>query len=448
MRFFEHKLSLTLLFLSIPLLFLPKINLISIAAGESAGLRIDDMVLFFIGTLLMWSHALSHKKIYKIEGWVLLITAFSFISFFANRILVSSNLLFMNAKIFYTVRLMEYFIFFYIGAIAAQYFNSSTIIRAFFLWNVFIMILQKLNLAGAVTVEGYYGDVSARVLGVASFPSEMGLILNLLFCYMIWDESAPSRLVNIFTSPFIRYLLRACYLYWMFALFGIFIIFTGNRISIMALFVCFFCRFFQTIKLRSIGSLATLLILVPLLLGGIGFVITQSESVYQRSMDLFSFKNLKAFEIVWEHIDITKEPLESQASSTETYDMSWWIRIHKWLFVTKSFIYTPLCYLQGLGPGFNQAALDGGLLRIVTEFGLIGTFLYWQFFSSLYRLNPQTKWMMIAFLINMIFFDAYLAYKTMSLFLFICGYIFEAKHRETALNRQTSQNAEPLVSHA
>lgn len=435
MRFFEHKLSITLLFVSIPLLFLPKINLISISSQESAGLRIDDIVLFFIGILLMWSHALSHKKLYKIEGWILLITAFSFISFFSNRLLVSSNLLNMNAKIFYTARLLEYFIFFYVGAMAAQYFNGSTIVRAFFLWNFLIMTLQKLNLAGAVTVEGYYGDVSTRVFGVASFPSEMGLILNLLFCYMIWDESAQSRLVNIFSSNFLRSILRSFYLYWMFALFGIFVIFTGNRISIVALFISFFCRFFQTIKLRSIGSLLTLVILIPLLLSGIGFLITKSEGIYQRSADLFSFKNLELFNVVWEHIDITKEPLDNEAMSSENYDMSWWLRIHKWLFVAKCYLYTPICYLQGLGPGFSQAALDGGLLRIFTEFGLIGTFLYWQFFACLYRLNPQAKWMIICFSINMIFFDAYLAYKTMSFLLFTCGYIFESQHRAVLQNK-------------
>jgi hypothetical protein len=429
MRFFEHKLSLVILFFSIPLLFLPKINLISIDSNESAGLRIDDIILFFVAILLMWSHALSHQRLYKIEGWILLITAFSFVSFLSNRLLVSLNVLHMDAKIFYTVRLMEYFIFFYIGAMASQYFGCSSIVRAFFLWNFLIMTLQKMGLAGAVTVEGYYGDVSTRVLGVASFPSEMGLVLNLLFCYMIWDESAPSRFVNLFRAPLIRHLLRSFYLYWMFALFGIFVIFTGNRISIVALLVCFFARFFQKLKFRSMGSLVTLLVFIPLLLAGIGFLITKSEGVYERSSALFSFKNLELFTVVWDHIDITREPLGSEMDSTENYDMSWWIRIHKWLFAAKSYLSNPMCYLQGLGPGFAQAALDGGLLRILTEYGLIGAFIYWKFFACLYRLNSQTKWMSIAFLINMIFFDAYLAYKTMSFFFFTCGHIFETQRR-------------------
>lgn len=428
MRFFEHKLSIGILFFIIPLLFLPKINLLNISEGESAGLRIDDIVLFFIGGLLMWSHALSHQKLYKIEGWILLITLFSFISFFSNRLLVSFNILYLNAKIFYVIRLMEYFMFFYVGAIVSQYFNGSRIVRAFFLWNFLIMILQKLHILGAVTVEGYAGDVSTRVFGVASFPSEMGLILNLLFCYMVWDRSTPSKFVDLFKSPFIRNILSSCYLYWMFILFGIFIIFTGNRISIVALLVCFFCRLIQTFQLRSIGSLVTISVFIPCLLTGISFLITQSEGVYERSSGLFSFKNLELFYTVWGHIDLTSDLMSNIAeASSENYDMSWWIRIHKWLFVTKSYLSNPECYLQGLGPGFSQAALDGGLLRILTEYGLIGTFLFWKFFSSLAGINQQTKWMMIAFLINMIFFDAYLAYKTMSLLFFTCGYLFETQ---------------------
>lgn len=440
MRFFDDKLSLVILMLTIPLLFLPKINLISIAERESAGLRIDDMILFVIGILFMWSHALSHQQIYKIEGYVLWITGLSFVSFFFNRFFVSLDLLSINAKIFYSVRLVEYFIFFYIGALTSYYFKGTTIIRAFFLWNVFIMILQKMNLAGAVTVEGYYGDVSTRVLGVASFPSEMGLLLNLLFCYMVWNPTASSQFLNLFQSPLTKAILKSFYLYWMFIFFGIFIIFTGNRISIVALIICFVCRLFQTFKLKSIGSLLTIFIAIPILFASIGFLISRSEGVYERSADLFSLKNLELFKVVWSNTDISRDLFGEGSISTENYDLSWWIRIHKWIYAAKSYLSHPECYLQGLGPGFSQAALDGGLLRILTEFGLIGTFLYCKFFGSLFRLNSQMKWMTISFLINMIFFDAYLAYKTMSVFLFASGYIFETNHRKLSVDQEQSSS--------
>jgi hypothetical protein len=426
MNFFDRKFSILLLLFTLPLLFLPKINLINLDVEETAGLRIDDLVLFFLGILLMWAHALSYQRLYKVEYWLLVISALAIFSFLMNRFLVSADLLYMNAKIFYSLRLLEYFLFFYIGAIASRFFQDRLIIRAFFVWNLLLMTLQKLNLAGGIIATGYLHNVSARVQGIASFPSEMGLLLNLIFCYFIFDLSPTSRLANhLFQSPAIRYCLHKLYLYGMFFLFGIFIIFTGNRISIVALLICFLCRLKQELNLRSIGSMISLLLFLPIIALAIGITIKHTAGVYERSVDLFSFKNFELFHLVWDTIDITQNPIGNEVIQATNYDMSWWLRIHKWLFMTKSYLYNPECYLQGLGPGYAGVALDGGLLRILTEYGLIGAFCFWKFFACLYRLNLQTKWMMIAFLINMIFFDAYLASKTMSLLLFICGYQFE-----------------------
>lgn len=425
MRFFEQKLSLVVLLLTLPLLFLPKINLISVDSGETAGLRIDDLVLFFLGAFLMWAHFLSKNRLYKIEGWMLLITLFSIFSFLANRLLFSLNLLYAEAKIYYTVRLLEYFLFFYLGALASRHFNVNTLTRTFFIWNISLMILQKLNLAGGIATGGYQADVSGRVQGIASFPSEMGLLLNILFCYMIFNDSSESRFVNFFPSPHFRYLLRKLYPYAMFCLFGLFIILTGNRISILALIISFLFRLRKEFSLHSASSWIVLLILIPLVVTAIGTIILKTSGVYDRSLGLFSFKNIELFELVWNKIDIIHPPAGDEATLASQYDMSWWIRIHKWLFVTKSFLLSPQCYLQGLGPGFCGAALDGGILRILTEYGLIGAFLFYNFFASLYRINAQTKWMMIAFSINMIFFDAYLAYKTMSILFFLSGALFQ-----------------------
>lgn len=413
MHFFNRKFSLIILFATLPLLFLPKINLLSLGGTETAGLRIDDIILCFLSIILMWAHAYSHEKFYRIEGLILALTGFSLLSFLFNRFFVSLDLLPIDARIFYVFRLVEYFLFFYIGGIASQFLSDRVIIRAFFLWNLLFMILQKLSLLGGVTVEGYQGDVSGRIQGIASFPSEMGLILNLLFCYFIFDDSNKSK------SPSKHIL----YLYGLFFLFALLVIFTGNRISILALILCFVFRLKEEARTSPLAFL-----FVPILIGGITYALMQTTAVYERSFALFSFKNIELFSLVWDKIAITEIPLAGEAISSE-YDMSWWIRIHKWLFITKSYLYHPECYLQGLGPGYAGAALDGGWLRICTEYGVIGAYLFWKFFSSLYSLNKQTKWMIIAFSINMIFFDAYLAYKLMSLLLFICGYVFEKSER-------------------
>lgn len=442
MRFFENKLSLFILLFTLPLLFLPKINLIGVQS-ETAGVRLDDFVLLAMGGLFMLAHALSHKRLYKVEGWILILTGFAIFSFLCNRFLVAHELLYMDAKIFYAIRLLEYFLFFYIGALASYYVRSSLLIRLLFLWNLLFMTLQKLNLAGAMTVLGYNADASSRVYGIASFPSEMGLILNLMFCHMIFDEPSRSRFVHLFASPLVRDFCRKFYLYGLFGLFGIFVVFTGNRISILALFLCFAYRLKQEFSVRSISSIILMVCLIPVLLSGVSVLITKTAAIYERSAGLFSFKNLELAHIVWDRIDMTINPIGNEVISSEEYDASWWMRIHKWIYVLKAYVENPACYLQGLGPGFAWAALDGGILRIPMEYGLIGAFFFWKFFSCLMRINQQTKWMMIAFLINMIFFDAYLAYKTMSILLFTCGHAFERKH---SILRTQERQAIPIPS--
>ena len=311
--------------------------------------------------------------------------------------------------------------YFYVGIMATRIVHGTSIIRVFFLLNVVLMTLQKLNLAGGILSGGYQSDVSDRVQGIASFPSEMGLLLNLIFCYLIYDDNGPSKWVKLFPSPATRQMLRRLYPYGMFCLFGIFIIFTGNRISIAALVICFLFRLKQEFRFRSLYSWATLCLLIPLVVLGSVYLISQTAGVYERSLALFSMKNVELIETVWDKIDIAQDPFRNEMAIQGHYDLSWWLRIHKWLFAIKTFVLNPECYLQGLGPGFCGAALDGGLLRIVVEYGMLGAFAFWKFFASLYRINLQTKWMMIVFAINMIFFDAYLAYKTMSLLFFACG---------------------------
>src|SRR5665647_1295374 len=101
MRFFDQKSTLFILLFSLPLLFLPKLNLMSGGEGETAGLRIDDLVLLLFGIVLMCAHTFSRQHLYKIEGWILAISALSFASFLANRIFVATDLIPIDARALY-----------------------------------------------------------------------------------------------------------------------------------------------------------------------------------------------------------------------------------------------------------------------------------------------------------------------------------------------------------
>lgn len=427
MRLFDLKTSFIILMLCLPLLFIPKINLVNFS-GETAGIRIDDIVLLSFSLILFWAHFGLRKKVYDIERWVLALTAFSFLSFGLNRIFVGLGWLHVDAKIFYCIRMLEYFLFFYIGAMAIRfsYFSARNVIWAFFLWNLVIILLQKAGLMGTWSSWGFTWNASYRTAGIASFPSEMGALLNLMFCYLIFDESRRPNSVNILPGP-LRKFLSASYVYWMFLICAILVIFTGSRIAIVALLLPFLVKLKDEISFRKVSSL---IIAIPLVAVGVIvmiFLIQNTYSIAARSYGLISTANFDLIIKVWENIALDHDPIGNESVAMGDYDMSWWMRIHKWCYALKIYYLNPECWLQGVGPGFAMGGLDGGFLRILTEYGIIGSYMFYKLFQVIWRQSRQMKWVLIAFFFNMIFFDAYLAYKPMVMIFFMSGCAYAEK---------------------
>lgn len=433
MRLFDNRTAFYIICMCLPLLFIPKINLVSFA-GETAGIRVDDVVLLAFSLVLFWAHFGLRKKLYDIEWWVLGLTAFSFVSFGLNRIFIDLELIHVNAKIFYCVRILEYFLFFYIGAMATRFavFSVSNVVWAFFLVNMVLIFLQKAGIAGTWTAWGFAPDSTYRAAGIASFPSEMGALLDIMFCFLIFDKSQKPKILSVIPR-YIRKFMEASYTYWMFLLCVVLVIFTGSRIAIVALLPPFFIKLKGEISLRKIS---TLMVAVPLLIAAflvMVFLISNSYAIFARSYGLISMSNFNLIVNVWDAIVLTHDPIGNESVGMgfgSKYDASWWMRIHKWCYALKIYVLHPQCWLQGVGPGFAMGALDGGYLRILTEYGLIGCYFFWRMFKIIYKMNIQLKWALIAFLINMIFFDAYLAYKPMILLFFMTGYAYAKKLRE------------------
>lgn len=433
-RLFNKPFSFLLVLCSLPLLFLPKINLISVGGKETAGVRLDDIVLLLLSALLFWSHFSLKKKIGEIERWVFAIAAFSLLSFLLNRFFVSQGWLHVNASVFYCLRILEYFVFFYVGAMAAQFFNPSDVVKAFFAWNLAIMALQKLGVVGQFSVEGYLPSATDRVVGIASFPSEAGMLLDLAFCYLIYDEGINRRYTS-WLPPDVRSFFRQTHVSWLFLFTSALVIITGSRIAIFALAYVFLFKLIKMCQRGSIGSLIANGALLASAIAAAAFLIMQTSSVSGRSADLFSMKNIELIGKVWDGINLSYDPIGNESIKYTAYDMSWWMRIHKWCYALKIYWLHPECWLFGVGPGFAMAALDGGWLRILTENGLVGCFLFWKLFSAISRQSVQLKWMVVAFAINMIFFDVYLAYKPMSLLFFVSGTAWAAKTVAASQNR-------------
>lgn len=411
------------LWLIVPLFFLPKINLISMGGTETAGVRIDDILLFGFSLFFLFASLSLRKPLHFVEKALFALIALSLFSFAFNRLLLYLDVINVSSSILYALRPLEYFLFFYIGQMAFPRLHLSTLMLLFLGWNALIMTLQWIGILPAVSVDGFM-YVSGRIPGIASFPSEMGALLNLLFCYFLFSGFLD-ELKEGFLKESLPYVLFFCI--------GALVLWTASRASLVAHILAFI--FYLKVCGASRKTARAALGLLLLGIGGVllALILPHIDELYERSFALFSWDNLDLIEEVWHRIETSYNPLGNETVEyDEGYDMSWWMRIHKWCYALKVFVLNPECYLQGIGPGFASAGLDGGLLRIFVELGFIGAFLYIVFFKGLMSLSPYLKWMVISLLLNMIFFDAHLAYKPMSLIFFAAGYaLAERENKDT-----------------
>lgn len=405
--------SKALLWLIIPLFFLPKVNLITFGGGETAGVRIDDLILFGFSFFFLFAAISVRKPLSALEKGIFGLIALSIFSFAFNRVLFVIGDITVNASLFYAVRPLEYFLFFYIGQMAYGRISLTAIMLAFLLWNALIMSLQWFQFLPAVSVDGFM-YVSGRIPGIASFPSEMGALLNLVFCGLLFGGSAE----KLFKSN-----LKELVPYILFITIGILTLMTASRASLAAHLFIFIIYLKSCASSKQTARLALGLILLLIAGGALVLILPHIEELYDRSLGLLSWSNLDLIKDVWHHIETSYNPLGNESVEYDDgYDMSWWIRIHKWCYALKVYTLHPECYLQGIGPGFASAGLDGGILRILVELGLIGSMLYIYIFKKMMELSPYVKWMCVLIVMNMIFFDAHLAYKPMSLLFFAAGY--------------------------
>lgn len=81
---FDRFTTRGILWLIIPLLFLPKINLIGGFSGQTAGVRIDDLVLFAFSILFCWGKAAARQPFSIFEKLIVAFTLILLLSYFLN----------------------------------------------------------------------------------------------------------------------------------------------------------------------------------------------------------------------------------------------------------------------------------------------------------------------------------------------------------------------------
>jgi hypothetical protein len=403
----KNKFEQIVALLGVPLFFLPKVNLISFA-GESAGLRVDDVIILLICLFIfIIAHRDNPKKI--VFGAIIYILV-CIISNFLNIIL------FHRSNFLYSVRFIEYYAFFYVGYFYAKRYKIITLVKWYLLISAVVMVLQKLELLGGFSSEGYVETSAYRAIGLTGGPWEVGAILNFVFCILIFDESKD-------TKPYKALL-------W-FAVTFVLILFTGARMPTVAhllLLLIYFYRRSSNKLIFMVSSLSFCLVV---------FVIFVSipNPVLERSEKTFSYDNIDQFAMYYKSVDIHKEydPYSNYVFSEDS-DLSWLVRVSKWSFAIKLWINTPLAWFFGVGPGTWGAALDGGWVRLITETGMLGLITFLRLFREVAKPSLVMGPIIVAFFISMIMIDINFAYKAMSFLLFTAGYYSSIKNLNYELN--------------
>ena len=386
--------------LSIAFIFLPKLNIIDIAGS---GIRLDDFfllaVLFLIAllSLLEISHfnMILSNRVFRIVFYLFLLSCFSF--------LININDMKMT-NILYCVRLIEYSAFIYIGFYFYKFnIDIYKIIFYYGLFSIGIIYLQYFNLIGGFVLGEYQSNVSARPIGLTAGPWEVAMLLNIFI---------------IFTQKFIKSNVK--YIYLLIALSAILL--TGSRVALLSSALILVALYWRVLFKSPITfSMFSIF-------AGIFIVSFFNSTVYERSRALFTIDNIEIAKDFYSQIkpsdngDINKLSKEVNYNDTDR-DVSWMLRVRKWIYLFKNNMESYKTIFFGHGPGYYGAAVDGSFVRVFGEIGLLGLFLYFMMLKKI-MINNVLFYIIIALFINMLFIDIIFSYKTMAFVFFIYGYYY------------------------
>jgi O-Antigen ligase len=397
------------------LLFLPKLNVVDLQAGSGAGLRIDDVLLlscfmFFASVLLYYCSAVRLRKIeLAFAGWMLA--------------LLISNVLNVTfhgrSSYLYSLRFIEYFLFFYFGYYFAQRYELRTLAKATLWVNGTIMVLQMFHVVGGFASAGYSPRIG-RPIGLTGGPWEIGVLIN--FCLAIFLFSG-----NVSTKAAVKSFLITSAL----------LLLTGSRMAMLAQ-LAIIIAFYRHQGHNVLSVLWKSSIAVAVLAAAVYFI---PNSLQARSQKLFDVENLHYLQQMYERTP--DNPSLDQFYDFEVQDdsdMSWVMRVSKWCVAIKLWMRDSTSPIFGVGPGGIGIALDGGWLRIVIESGVLGLITFLALARSIWCISPTLRVMLLAIAINMLMIDIYLAYKVMAFLFFTAGYFI---FRNERASRRVVPHAHP-----
>ena len=412
---FNYKEVMIIIFFT--LICIPKVNLISFA-GESAGLRIDDIIIFASAFVLFYKNKLIPVKIDRAFLIYYLFAFITLISYFVNRVFSD------DPSLFYVIRNLEYFIFFVAGTLLANPLKLIKFLYTYFVIQVVAIILQYFSLFPSFSsTDGMiFGYLSGTTGGPWEVATTLSLTTIVILDYLLLNKKYnTSFFMLIFTS--------------------LIFLFLGQRSPVVATMLIFLLSIYLRVGFfKYLINIKSLLIFVTLPIFYYLFLIFQSQGfIYKddlivRFILIFNSSGIiTAFVDYYNYIDtdvpnrFSRIPIRSWEALSHI-DLSLVQRIEKWAYAIKTFAsLMPLSIFIGIGPGWSGPSLDSGILRLFIENGLIGAIFYFSFLYEVFKKNRNSIFIILILLLNMVFIDVNISYKVMALFLFIAGVFFRNK---------------------
>jgi hypothetical protein len=426
----ESKYAGGVLLLLVSLFFIPKVSFVSIG-GHSAGLRMDDIFILFAFGVFFSTAFFLRRRLFTIEVHLLLFTLFSFISLFLSYVFFGLSLLNDHGNPLYVLRIVEYFTFFYIGLLLPKFYQLRSVIKAVFIINAVLVILQHYNFIGGFDMNGYRASITYHPIGLTAGHWEVSYLFTGIFALFLFSNVSvlefPKKSIQFVYKNF-SYRVNVSDIL-LFALTFLLIMMTGSRSGALGILILIFIKLKRSKQLLPVSIICTCIGLVVLGLftfTDIGYQFTlKGMTLLARCEKIFTYSNVEIFLKTLFSTDVENnsylEVVSAVNLGNESYDMSWYLRLTKWCYAVKYLIFNPHCWLFGVGPGFFGPALDGGLIRMTCENGIVGTSLFFYMFYKACKQDPGLYAFYIVFLVTMIFIDIYLAYKAMSFFFFVIG---------------------------
>jgi hypothetical protein len=393
------------------LISIPKINLISVE-GESAGLRVDDIIIFASAFVLFYKNKLIPMNI---DRAFLIYYAFVFIALFSYLI----NRSFSDApSLFYVVRNVEYFMFFVAGTLLGKPSRLIQFLVTYFVIQVVIVILQYFLLFPAFSSTD--GMIFGYLSGTTGGP---------------WELSTTLSLTAIVILDYLLLNKKYSKAFFMFLFTNLIFLFLGQRSPIVALFLVFVFSIYLRVGIyKYLKSVKGMLIFITvpifyyffLIYQSQGFIFEKNDAMGRFALIISSKGGITTFIDYYNYIDVDsfRVPIGSWAN-LEHLDLSWVQRIEKWSYAIKTFVsMMPKSIFIGIGPGWSGPSLDSGMLRLFIEHGIIGTILFFAFLNEVFKKNRNAIFIILVLLLNMVFIDVNISYKVMALFLLIAGVFF------------------------